>query len=81
MAIAVPAIVVSTNDLISVRNSLDSLFALQNTTTGQLPYAGRGFFPIYSATYHLYTLIGVADYYLYSVSSILAPMVSQQTKS
>lgn len=69
MSIAVPGIVVSTNDLISVRNSLDSLFALQNRTTGQLPYAGVGFFPdSYSETYHLYTLIGVANYYLYVVS-------------
>ena len=66
MAIAVPAIVVSTNDLISIANSLDSLFIIQNLTTGQLPYAGRPFFTIYSATYHLYSLIGVADYYLYS---------------
>jgi len=67
MSIAVPAIVVSTNDLISIRNSLDSLFAIQDPATGQLPYAGRPFFYIYSATYHLYTLIGVADYYTYSV--------------
>lgn len=81
MAIAVPAIVVSTNDLISVQNSLNSLFDLQNTTTGQLPYAGRPFFLIYSATYHLYTLIGVADYYLYSVDPILEPMLLKQTKS
>ncbi|KAK4956393.1 hypothetical protein LTR10_005917 [Elasticomyces elasticus] len=66
MAIAVPAIVVSTNDLISIANSLDSLFAVQNSTTGQLPYAGLPFPAIYSATYHLYSLIGVADYYLYS---------------
>jgi len=65
MAIAVPGIVVSYNDLISVQNALNSLFAIQNTTTGQLPYAGRPFFYVYSATYHLYTLIGVADYYLY----------------
>ncbi|KAI6862019.1 bacterial alpha-L-rhamnosidase domain-containing protein [Hortaea werneckii] len=66
MAIAVPALVVSTNDLISVTNSLDSLFGLQNATTGQLPYAGVGFRQTFSATYHLYTLIGVADHYLYS---------------
>ncbi|KAL2355302.1 bacterial alpha-L-rhamnosidase domain-containing protein [Cryomyces antarcticus] len=66
MSIAVPGIVVSTNDLISVRNSLDSLFLHQNKTTGQLPYAGVPFPSIYSATYHLYTLIGVADYYQYS---------------
>ncbi|ORY14279.1 bacterial alpha-L-rhamnosidase domain-containing protein [Clohesyomyces aquaticus] len=66
MAIAVPAIVVSTDDVISIENSLNSLFAVQNTTTGQLPYAGRPFFPILSFTYHLYTLIGVADHYQYT---------------
>lgn len=66
MAIAVPALVASTNDLISVTNALDSLFNLQDPTTGQLPYAGVGFRQTFSATYHLYTLIGVADHYLYS---------------
>lgn len=66
MAIAVPGIAVSYNDMISVENSLDSLFNVQNSTTGQLPYAGIPFPSIYSATYHLYTLIGVADYYLYA---------------
>ncbi|EIN11196.1 bacterial alpha-L-rhamnosidase domain-containing protein [Punctularia strigosozonata HHB-11173 SS5] len=66
MSIAVPGIVTSTNDLISVQNSLNSLFAIQNKTSGQLPYAGQPFFTELSHTYHLYTLIGVADYYLYS---------------
>jgi hypothetical protein len=66
MAIAVPAIVVSYDDLISVANSLNSLFNVQNSSTGQLPYAGVPFPSIYSATYHLYPLIGVADYYLYA---------------
>lgn len=65
MAIAVPAIVVSYDDLISVANSLDSLFAIQNQT-GRLPYAGDPFPDSVSFTYHLYTLIGVSDYYLYS---------------
>jgi hypothetical protein len=69
MAIAVPGIVVSYDDLGPVANSLDSLFNVQDKTTGLLPYAGvpfpRG---IVSFTYHLYTLIGVADYYLYSAS-------------
>lgn len=58
MAIAVPALAVSTYDLISVENALDSLFNVQNQSTGQLPYAGVPFPNIYSATYHLYTLIG-----------------------
>lgn len=66
MAIAVPSIAMSTYDLISVQNSLDSLFAQQNKSSGQLPYAGIPFPSIYSATYHLYTLIGIADYYLWS---------------
>lgn len=68
MAIAVPAVVVSTNDVISIENALNSLFAIQNASTGQLPYAGKPFFPVLSFTYHLYTLIGVADHYLYTVS-------------
>ena len=66
MSIAVPSIAMSTYDLISVQNSLNSLFAIQNMSSGQLPYAGRPFPSIYSATYHLYTLIGIADYYLWS---------------
>jgi hypothetical protein len=67
MAIAVPAVVVSTNDAVSIENSLNSLFDVQNKSTGQLPYAGAPFPPILSFTYHLYTLIGVADHYLYTV--------------
>ena len=72
MAIAVPAVVVSTNDVVSVENALNSLFAVQNATTGVLPYAGRPFFPVVSFTYHLYTMIGVADHYLYTVSFSIA---------
>lgn len=68
MAIAVPGVVVSTNDVVSIENSLNSLFNVQNASTGQLPYAGNPFPPILSFTYHLYTLIGVADHYLYTVS-------------
>ncbi|KAF2738067.1 Six-hairpin glycosidase [Polyplosphaeria fusca] len=66
MAIAVPGVVVSTDDVITIENSLNSLFDIQNTTTGQLPYAGRPFPSSLSTTYHLYTLIGVADHYLYT---------------
>ncbi|GME47657.1 Alpha-L-rhamnosidase [Neofusicoccum parvum] len=66
MAIAVPGIVTSTNDLISIQNSLNSLFDIQNKSSGQLPYAGRPFTYTLSHTYHMYTVIGVADYFLYS---------------
>lgn len=65
MAIAVPGVVVSTNDVISIENSLNSLFDLQGSN-GVLPYAGRPFPSIISFTYHLYTPIGVADHYLYT---------------
>ncbi|CAI6340208.1 unnamed protein product [Periconia digitata] len=66
MAIAVPAVVTSTNDIISIENSLNSLFDSQNASTGQLPWGGKPFPSILSFTYHLYTLIGVADHYLYT---------------
>jgi hypothetical protein len=67
MAIAVPSIFVSTNDLISVRNSLDALFILQEET-GALPYAGYPFskLGLFSFTYHLYTLVGLYNYHLFT---------------
>lgn len=65
MAIAVPAVVVSTNDVISIENALNSLFDIQKED-GRLPYAGRPFRDVVSFTYHLYTLIGVADHYVYT---------------
>ncbi|KAI9066646.1 glycoside hydrolase family 78 protein [Trametes sanguinea] len=67
MSIAVPGIALTTFDLISVRNALDSLFVLQSPT-GMLPYAGYPFNErgLISFTYHLYALIGVANFYLYS---------------
>lgn len=67
MSISVPGTFVSTNDLVTDYNSLASLFVLQ-MLDGQLPYAGVPFFSIYSATYHMYSLIGVADIYTYTVS-------------
>jgi hypothetical protein len=76
MAIAVPGVVVSTNDVITIENSINSLFDIQNRTSGQLPYAGRPFPTALSFTYHLYSLIGVADHYLYTVSQRLTYMVS-----
>lgn len=67
LAIGIPSIFASTNDLETIAVSLDSLFAEQNTTTGMLPYAGTPpFTTTYSPTYHLYNLIDVAYYYLYT---------------
>ena len=67
-SVAFPAIAVSTYDLISIANGLDSLFLAQNAA-GQLPYAG---FPFpspqgtFSFTYHMYNLVAVANHYLWS---------------
>ena len=69
MAIAVPSIAVSTNYLTTIRDSLSSLLDEQNRTTGSLPYAGvpwAYFATGLSYTYHLYSLIGIYDYLLYS---------------
>ena len=67
MAIAVPGIAVTTFDLISIQNALDSLFNLQYAD-GQLPYAGFPFSYLndVSFTYHLYALIGVGNFYHWS---------------
>lgn len=67
MSVSLPSIFVSTNDLQSAQNSLNSLLVLQNAT-GQLPYAGYPFndLGIVSFTYHLYSLIGISYLYQYS---------------
>ncbi len=58
---------VSTGDTLSVTNDLNTLFAHQNSA-GALPYAGPqgDIGDIFSDTYHLWTLEGVIDYFLYS---------------
>lgn len=66
LAIGIPSIFASTNDLETVSSSLTNLFSLQNQTTGMLPYAGEPFPSIYSPTYHLYSLIDVAYIYSYN---------------
>jgi hypothetical protein len=75
MSVSLPSIFVSTNDLQSAQNSLNSLLVLQNAT-GQLPYAGYPFndLGIVSYTYHLYSLIGIS--YLYEYSGDLAYLQS-----
>ncbi|QSZ29924.1 hypothetical protein DSL72_004442 [Monilinia vaccinii-corymbosi] len=63
-----PSVFVSTNDMISIKNSLDAALVLQNSS-GALPYAGIPFAAIlntWSFTYHLYSLINLHDYYLYT---------------
>jgi hypothetical protein len=56
----------STGDTLSVTNDLDTLFALQNPS-GALPYMGPAAYNgTISDTYHLWTLDGVVEFYLYS---------------
>ncbi len=72
MSIAVPGIAVSTHDMESVRNALETIFAHQYTISphgsGALPYAGppMGSNGEFSDTYHLHTLLGTYNYVLYS---------------
>lgn len=67
MSISAPGIFVSTNDMVTIRNSLDSLLILQKDN-GQLPYAGVPFnkFGGFSFTYHLYSLIGMSYYHTFT---------------
>ncbi|KAI0757241.1 Six-hairpin glycosidase [Daedaleopsis nitida] len=64
MSVALPSIAVSTFDMVSVQNALDSLVARQNAT-GILPYGGYPLSDrnVISYTYHLHGLIGIAGLY------------------
>jgi hypothetical protein len=56
----------TTGDTLSMKNNLNTLFAGQDGN-GCLPVAGWEFgAPCISDTYHLWTLIGVSNYFLYS---------------
>lgn len=68
MVVTAPSMFVSTGDMVSIRNSLDSLLVLQNSS-GALPVAGSPFFeilPAYSFTYHLHNLLDIGLYYDYT---------------
>lgn len=64
-----PSIFVSTNDLNGIRNGIDSLMVLQQPD-GRLPWAGVPFTSPekfqFSFTYHLYTLLDLYDYYIFT---------------
>ncbi|KAI0472799.1 alpha-L-rhamnosidase [Xylariaceae sp. FL0804] len=77
-SISLPGVFLSTNDQPSLRLSVAQLFAEQNATTGRLPYAATpiyteppdAFFDFlqeaYSYTYHMYNLLALNNYYVYS---------------
>ncbi|KAL4807733.1 Six-hairpin glycosidase-like protein [Aspergillus unguis] len=65
MGIAVPAASVSTGDLESTRNALLAIWENQ-TPSGLLPKAGPPYLRADSDTYHLWTIIGTYNYFLYT---------------
>ncbi|KAI5823183.1 glycoside hydrolase family 78 protein [Schizophyllum commune Tattone D] len=68
MGIAGPAAFVALNELEAIRNSLDEVFTLQDTTTGGLPYYGPliSIVPGESDAYHAWSLVGVCNYWMHS---------------
>ncbi len=65
LGISVPTAYVSTNDMKSVKNALQTLYDVQKTT-GELPFAGPQVNFYGSDTYHLSSLLGTELYYQYS---------------
>ncbi len=66
LGVSLPAQYASTNDLISTRNALTTLFDIQ-AASGQLPYAGPPWTNMPSSdTYHLWALLGTSTYFQYS---------------
>jgi hypothetical protein len=68
LGVSVPTEYASLGDLTPTRNALTTLFNHQ-AASGELPYAGPEVNFYGSDTYHLWTLIGTANYYQYSHDS------------
>ncbi|KIY50193.1 glycoside hydrolase family 78 protein [Fistulina hepatica ATCC 64428] len=66
MGISLHTAFVSLDDLLGPRNSLITMFALQNAETGALPYVGPPLILYESVTYICWSLIGTHDYWLYT---------------
>ena len=66
LGISVPTDYVSLGDMVTIKNSLQTLYNHQNAA-GALPYAGPAVnFIGNSDAYHMWTLIGTATYYQYT---------------
>lgn len=65
LAIAVPSILVSTGDAEGVKNTLQVLLNDQ-ASSGALPFAGPAIDIYNSDTYHMATMIGIYEYYLFT---------------
>jgi hypothetical protein len=68
LGVSVPTEYASLGDLTPTRNALTTLYGHQ-AASGELPYAGPEVNFYGSDTYHLWTLIGTANYYQYSHDS------------
>lgn len=65
LGVAVPTQYASTNDLVSTRNALSTMFNAQSAS-GEIPWSGPPFNLTGSDTYHTWTLLGTSTYYTYS---------------
>lgn len=65
LGVAVPSILVSTGDWDGVRTTLNVLYAGQ-ANSGELPFAGPRINIYGSDTYHMATLLGTYDYFLWT---------------
>ncbi|AMM19284.1 hypothetical protein AX769_02975 [Frondihabitans sp. PAMC 28766] len=65
LGVSVPTEYASLGDLTPTRNALTTLFNNQQAS-GELPFAGPEVNAFGSDTYHLWTLLGTANYYQYS---------------
>ncbi|KAJ3959958.1 hypothetical protein N0V92_003399 [Colletotrichum tropicale] len=65
MGVAVPSAFVSTGDLESARNALQTMFDYQQPS-GIFPRAGPPYLDATSDTYHMWTMIGAYNYVLFS---------------
>jgi hypothetical protein len=66
LGISLPTEYVTTDDVVSTKNALTTLYQHQNTSTGELEYGGPEFNFFGSDTYHTWTLVGTASYYTYT---------------
>ncbi|MFG2254246.1 alpha-L-rhamnosidase-related protein [Streptomyces mirabilis] len=65
MGIAVPTQYAYSNDLVSTRNALTTMYNAQSAE-GEIPWSGPPFNLTGSDTYHTWTLLGTSTYYTYS---------------
>jgi hypothetical protein len=66
MVIAVPSTFFSLGDLTSVKNALQVMYNTQNTTSGAFAESGPPLSQLGSDTYHMWTMIGMYNYFLYT---------------